>query len=106
MSILSHLDRFMLEESHHSVAVDAAQEGNPTIMEAYKTVYSCWVRLDEVLPKWVVRKTDIDQLAPKTFDDYKSILDIFLTRFTYLHEVTKEAVRDWLGKQDVQRPTV
>ena len=36
------LDRYMLEEAHHSVAVDAAQEGKPEVLEAYNTVYNGW----------------------------------------------------------------
>jgi integrase len=96
------LDRIMLQEAHHSVAVDAAIDGDPTILEAYNTAYSGWVRLEEVVPKWIDRKKKIDQIAEKTFDDYHSIIRAFVGRFTYLHEVNKAAVREWLGKQEVQ----
>lgn len=96
------LDRYMLEEAHHSVAVDAAQEGKPEVLEAYNTVYNGWVRLEDVVPQWIKRKTEIDEIAAKTLYDYQAVVQAFIKRFKYLHDVNTKDVADWLDEGNRQ----
>ncbi|MGI9366631.1 MAG: tyrosine-type recombinase/integrase, partial [Rhizobiaceae bacterium] len=72
------------------------ETGDPAVYDAFKVFTGEWVKLSEHIEAWKERKARIDQVAPKTLDQMAADVEQFCKKFTYLHDVTSEAVADWV----------
>jgi integrase len=96
------LHHYELKSYHHSIAVDhLVDTGDDSLLTAVKVAHGDWVLLEEHLPAWLKRKTEIDEVNQKTLESYQSIIERFLKRFRYLHEVEPEKVLAWLQEQNL-----
>jgi len=75
---------------------DGDKTGDPAVWDAYKVVTGEWIKLSERIDAWKERKARIDQVAPKTLDQMVSDVEHLCRKFTYLHDVTSEAVVEWI----------
>lgn len=96
-------DRYWTVEALRDTAIDIAQDGDPSAMDALKTATGEWVLLEEHLGAW--EQDTRPHVAAKTLDMQRSDIKRLLSRFTYLHDITPETAKDHLESFDVSVST-
>ena len=103
------------DESHRELIKyeleDAAYDNvtktvDPKIVSAVRVASGYWVKLEEVVPRWTKHMLEINEVKPKTLDEFTSVVNNFLKSFTYLHEVQTDQVSEWLLKQGLSMSTM
>ena len=76
------------------------------VVTAVRVASGDWVKLAEVVPRWTKHMLEINEVKPKTLDDFTSVVNHFLKSFTYLHDVQTDQVSEWLLKQGLSISTM
>jgi integrase len=76
------------------------------IVSAVRVASGDWVKLSEMVPRWTKHMLEINEVKPKTLDDFTSVVNHFLKSFTYLHDVQTDQVSEWLLKQELSISTM
>ena len=99
--------RELIKYELEDVAYDnVTQTVDQKIVSAVRVASGDWVKLAEVVPRWTKHMLEINEVRPKTLDDFTSVVNNFLKSFTYLHEVQTDQVSEWLLKQGLSISTM
>ena len=100
-------DRKLIKYELEQVAYDiVTQTVDQKIVSAVRVASGDWVELSEVVPRWTKHMLEINEVKPKTLDDFTSVVNNFLKSFTYLHDVQTDQVSEWLLKQGLSISTM
>ena len=95
--------KYELEDAAYDAVTQSADQ---KIVRAVRVASGDWVKLSEVVPRWTKHMLEINEVKPKTLDDFTSVVNNFLKSFTYLHEVQTDQVSEWLLKQGLSISTM
>ena len=99
--------RELIKYELEDVAYDnVTQTIDQKIVSAVRVASGDWVKLSEIVPRWTKHMLEINEVKPKTLDDFTSVVNQFLKSFTYLHDVQTDQVSEWLLKQGLSISTM
>ena len=82
----------MAAEAHRNIAIDAAEEGNNSILDAYNVVHGDWIPIQAHIDDWTTSLNN----EKKTVDMKRSTVVRLNETFSYVHEINQRSLRKWV----------